>query len=232
MINEVPSAGVTALLFMKLESERVPRKNMRLVGGEPLYHWIFSALTNSRYVQRVVLNTDSELIAEEVAARFDVVVHMRPQYLLRITNDEANQIMWHDMQMLDGEYFLQTHSTNPLLTSATLDAAVETFFTVALPAGHDSLLSVTTHQKRFFFPDGRPVNHDPRRLRKTQELDPLLEENSCVYVFSRRSFVANGNNRIGRKPFLHAIPAIEALDIDTEDDMELADRLLTARAPR
>lgn len=220
---------VTALVFMKLESERVPRKNLRLVGGEPLFHWIFKTLSESRYVDGIVLNTDSELIAEQVTARFDVRIHMRPDHLLRITGDEANQIMAYDLTLEPGEFFLQTHSTNPLLSARTLDLSIKSFFERALPDGFDSLFSVTPHRKRFFFSDGRPVNHDPRSLRKTQELDPLLEENSCIYLFSRTSFKANGNNRLGVRPFLFETQADEALDIDTEEDLALADRLLMSR---
>lgn len=220
---------VTALVFMKLESERVPRKNLRIVAGEPLFYWVFTALSESRYIDRIVLNTDSELIAGAVSARFDVQVHMRPDHLLRITSDEANRIMAYDLSLDAGEYFLQTHSTNPLLSVGTLDRAIETFFKQALPNGFDSLFSVTPHLKRFYHADGRPVNHDPKLLRKTQELEPLLEENSCIYLFSRASFEANGNNRLGARPFLFETPAEDALDIDTEKELALADRLLMER---
>ncbi len=220
---------VTALVFMKIESERVPRKNLRQVGGKPLFCWIFKVLSQSQYIERIVLNTDSELIAREVTSRFDVRVHMRPDHLLRITSDEANQIMAHDLSLDDGGHFLQTHSTNPLVTLETLDRAIDVFFQEAVPSGYDSLFTVTAHRKRFFFADGRPVNHDPSDLRKTQELDLLLEENSCIYLFSRESFVANGMNRIGKRPFLLEIPAGEALDIDTEDDLALAEKILGSR---
>ena len=55
---------VTGLVFMKLESERVPRKNLRSVGGRPLFTWIFDALDASGFIEEVILNTDSELIAD------------------------------------------------------------------------------------------------------------------------------------------------------------------------
>ena len=221
---------VVGLVFMKLHSERVPRKNLRTVGGEPLFHWIFDVLDRSEYVERTVLNTDSDLIAEEVTERFpDVGIHMRPDHLLTIDHDEANQIMNHDLELDPGEYFLQTHSTNPLLTRQTLDRAVEVYFEEALPAEFDSLFSVTAHKKRFFWSDGRPVNHDPSDLRMTQELDPLLEENSCIYLFSRESFLANDRNRIGANPYMFEMPAGEALDIDTEEELALADRLLSTK---
>lgn len=223
-----PQPQVTGLVFMKLESERVHRKNLREVGGKPLFHWIFEILTASSRVKDVILNTDSRLIADEVSRNFPVRIHMRPDHLLTIQSDEANQIVGWDMEQVQDDYFLQTHSTNPLLTLHTLERAVDTYFGQALPGGHDSLFSVTPHQKRFYTPDGKPVNHDPARLQKTQELDPLLEENSCIYLFSRAAFFDNDRNRIGRNPYLFPMAAEEAMDIDTEDDLQLADRILRA----
>lgn len=220
---------VTGLIFMKIKSERVPWKNLRPIGGKPLFYWIFDVLGRSRYVDRVILNTDSELIADEVAARFDVEIHMRPDHLLEIQSDEANQIIEYDLSLDSGRFYLQTHSTNPLLRVETLDRAVEVFFEEALPSGYDSLFSVTSHRKRFYFGDGTAVNHDPGELRKTQKLEPLLEENSCIYLFSRESFEANDANRIGERPSLMEIPEGEALDIDTEEDFAMADKLLTAQ---
>lgn len=222
---------ITALIFMKLESQRVPRKNLREVGGRPLFEWIFEVLESSRHVEKVILNTDSELIADRVSGRFNVKIHMRPQHLLEIQTNEANQIIGWDLDNCEGEFFLQSHSTNPLLTPATVDRAVETFFRQAIPNGHDSLFSVTAHRKRFFFEDGRPVNHDPAQLQKTQELPPVLEENSCVYLFSRSSFSASAANRIGLNPYLFQMDATEAVDIDTEGDLRLADALLRTRSP-
>lgn len=217
---------VTGLVFMKLHSERVPRKNLRTVGGKPLFCWIFEVLASSPLIHEIILNTDSELIAEEVSSRFAVTVHMRPDRLRDIHSNEANQIIAYDLERANGDYFLQTHSTNPLLSVDTLDAAVDAFFSRARPAGFDSLVSVTEHRKRFYRSDGSPVNHSPDELVKTQEISPLLEENSCVYLFSRRSFRENHSNRIGARPFFWTMSQEEALDIDTEDDLTLADRLL------
>lgn len=219
---------VTGLVFMKLESERVPRKNLREVGGRPLFEWIFEALTRAERIGEIILNTDSEILADAVANRFDVRIHMRPPHLLTIQTDEANQIIGYDVDESDAPIYLQTHSTNPLLRPETIDLAVDTFLDEALAAGHDSLFTVTSHQKRFFFSDGRAVNHDPKRLIKTQELPPLYEENSCIYLFTRDAFYANQRRRIGAHPRLLPISAREAIDIDTEEDLRLADQLLRA----
>ena len=135
------------------------------------------------------------------------------------------QIMEYDLAQTEGDYFLQSHSTTPLVTSTTMDEAIETFFT---QQEHDSLLSVTEIHSRYYWPDGRAVNHNPDALIRTQELPPLLEENSCIYIFSREVF-ASRKNRIGHKPLLYPINPYEAVDIDEMIDFEIAEFLMQKR---
>ena len=116
---------------------------------------------------------------------YDVTVHMRSKHLLKINSNEANLIIDDSLRRIDCDFFIQTHSTNPLLKSSTIDNSIETYFN---QEKYDSLFSVTKYQNRLFFKDGKPVNHNPEELIKTQELEYLYEENSCIYIFSKDSF--------------------------------------------
>jgi len=213
---------IKALIFMKEHSERVPRKNIRDFCGRPLFHWILSALEASEYITSTIINTDSEYIAEEASKYFDVIIHKRPDYLLKITCNEANQIIEYDLSIDEGEFYLQTHSTNPFLKTDTINRAIEAFFE---KDKHDGLMSVTPLQKRFYRKDGTPINHNPKELIKTQELPPIYEENSCIYIFSKEEFL-NRKNRIGIKPLLFPIDPVEAIDIDEESDFLIAESIM------
>lgn len=217
--------AIKALIFMKKHSERVPEKNIRPLCGRPLFHWILESLSSSRYISEIIINTDSEEIAEDASKNFKVTIHMRPDYLLHIQSDEANQIMAYDLGKSDGEFFIQSHSTNPLLQSETIDKAVESFFK---QNECDSLFSVTPVQKRFFQKDGSAINHDPEKLIKTQELPVIFEENSCMYIFSRTVFF-NRKNRLGHRPMLFPIDRFESIDIDEEFDFTIAEALMITR---
>lgn len=212
---------ITALLFMKGHSERVPGKNLKEFFGKPLLYWILDSLDQSDWISSTVINTDSEEIAETALKYFDVKVHMRPDYLLTITSNEANQIMEYDINKTDADYYLQTHSTNPLLTTETINRSIEDFLG---QTKYDSLMSVTALQSRYYWPDGRGINHDPKKLIKTQELPPIYEENSCIYMFSRAMFL-DKKNRIGDNPLLFPINPIEAVDIDEESDFLIAESI-------
>ena len=217
---------VKALLFMKAYSERVSEKNMRLLCDRPLFHWILDTLNESSVIDEIIINTDSDEIAENAQKHFAVTIHMRPDYLLNIQSNEAYQIMEYDLNKTEGEYFIQTHSTNPLLKPQTIKNALELYFeNLKL---NDSLFSVTALQTRLYDNKFKAINHDPNHLIKTQDLPNIYEENSCLYIFSRHSFLEN-KNRIGKNPYLFPIDRFEAVDIDEKYDFLMAETLMRNR---
>ena len=120
------------------------------------------------------------------------------------------------------DFYLQTHSTNPLLTSETVDRAIEMFLS-AYPQ-HDSLFSVTRIQARLWDAKGEAMNHDPNVLLRTQDLPAVYEENSCMYLFTRK-VLERRRNRIGERPMMFEIDRREAADIDEEIDFRLAEMM-------
>ncbi len=216
-----PQHRLVALMPMRHSSERVPGKNYRPFGdGRPLFHHMVEVLRSCPLIDRIVIDTDSPTIKQQCAERFpEVVVLDRPQNLLGGMTP-MNDVLLHDVSQVPSEFYLQTHSTNPLLTAATLQKAVETFFE-SYPI-YDSLFSVTRIQTRFWDSLARAVNHNPNILLRTQDLPPLYEENSCLYMFEGRT-LKERHNRIGSRPYLFEIERIEAQDIDEEIDFLVAD---------
>jgi len=213
-----------ALLPMKGTSERVPNKNMRDFDGAPLYHAIMKSLLASHYIEAVVINTDSQIIAQDAKKHFGerVIIIDRPE-AIQGGDVSMNLIIDYDLQQLGGEHFLQTHSTNPLLRAETIDHAVEAYF--AKLDQHDSLFGVTRVQTRFYDKDANPINHNPQELLRTQDLEPLYEENSNFYLFSKASFEASEKKRIGLTPQIFEVNKLEAVDIDEPEDFKLAELL-------
>jgi CMP-N-acetylneuraminic acid synthetase len=209
----------TALVPIKGESERVRGKNLRDFCGKPLLCRVLATLQRTDCIERIVVNTDSDYVSELAVKFGKTLIHERPPALCG-HNVPMNSILAHDLELLGEGHYLQTHVTNPMLTSATVNDAIETYF--ASLAVYDSLFSVVRHQSRFFSAEYLPLNHDPAVLLNTQDLPPLYEENSCLYIFSHSSFFANKKNRIGKHFLLYPMSKVESLDIDTEDDFRLA----------
>ena len=213
---------IAALVPMRHSSERVPNKNFRLFHGKPLYHWIVTALLDAPSVTQVVIDTDSPTIRDDAARHFPSVrVIDRPEHL-RDGSIPMNDVLLNSVQQIDADYFLQTHSTNPLLRASTIERAVLAF-TQALPE-KDSLFGVT----RFYDANGMAMNHDPSVLLRTQDLPPVYEENSNIYIFSRQTLEERGN-RIGHNPVLFEIDRLESTDIDDEEAFLLAEAIAQAK---
>lgn len=220
------SYDLVALVPMRHHSERVPEKNYRPLAGRPLYAHILQALSRVEELDSIVVDTDSEPIKEGVRELFpEVVLLDRPPHL-RAGEVSMNDVLLHDVRQVESQFYLQTHSTNPLLRPDTIAAALREF-RMAFPE-RDSLFGVTRLQTRLWSASGEPLNHDPTALLRTQDLPPVYEENSCLYLFEREGFLARGN-RIGSNPLLFEIPGDEAWDIDEELDFAVVDCLVRSR---
>ena len=216
---------VLALLPMKGHSERIPNKNLKSFQGKPLYHKVIDSLLHSKYIDKVVINTDSENIKIDAVKNFGdkILLIDRPN---SIQGDfvSMNNIIEHVLSKLpNNNYFIQTHSTNPLLKTETIDRAIEKYFEAIIKNQFDSLFSVTRFQTRFYWKSGEPINHNPNELIRTQDLPIMYEENSNFFIFSRDSFFSNGLKRIGCKPYLFEMNKIESIDIDEPEDFTIAE---------
>lgn len=218
---------VTALVPMRHRSERVPGKNYRPIAGRPLYAYILETLLACRSVSQIVVDTDSPVLHQGIAERFPSVLLIERPEGLRGGEVPINAILEHDLGLVPSRFYLQTHSTNPLLQASTVERAVEAFL-ASFPE-NDSLFSVTRWRKRLWDAHGRPVNHDPAVLLRTQDLPPMFEENSCLYLFEHDRFLAS-HNRLGASPRLFEIDATEAVDIDEEQDFRMVEAVLQSQA--
>lgn len=214
---------IIALVPMKGHSERVPNKNLKIFNGKPLYHCIVNTLLKCPQIVEVCINTDSEKIKDDVKNNFDRVRTIdRPE---SIQGDfvSMNEVIEYDLSVIKGDYFLQTHSTNPLIKSTTISDAIHEFQDTL--GNNDSLFSVTRLQTRLYWKDGKPINHKPGELLRTQDLPAVYEENSNFYIFSKDSFMAAKKKRIGLSPKMFEVNKLEAIDIDEPEDFKLAELL-------
>lgn len=213
----------TALVPMRHHSQRIPGKNFRPLAGRPLYHYILDSLLACPDISQVVVDTDSSPIMEGLRQFFPTVRVLERPESLRGDTVSMNQILEYDTSQVQADYYLQTHSTNPLLRSKTISSAIHSL--LANIPEYDSLFSVTRLQVRLWDQAGHAINHDPAVLLQTQELAPVYEENSCIYIFSRPSLLLH-HNRLGEHPLMFEIDAAEAWDIDEPLDFEIAEFLM------
>lgn len=215
-------ARTIALLPMKANSERVKGKNFRDFCGKPLFQWILETLLAVQEIDQIVINTDARHILAEnglVETHRITIRDRKPE----ICGDHIsmNAVIKDDIENIDADTYLMTHTTNPLLSADTINKALIKFEEGRLNGSADSLFTVDKIQTRFYRGDGSPINHDPNNLIPTQHLEPWYEENSNLYIFSKESFIKTGA-RIGNKPAMYENPYFESIDIDTPEDWDFA----------
>jgi CMP-N-acetylneuraminic acid synthetase len=217
---------IIALVPMRHHSQRVPGKNFRDLAGKPLFHHIIETLNQVSLINGIVVDTDSPVVIQQIKEKFPKVkVIDRPQHL-RADNISMNEILMFDTDQIPADLYLQTHSTNPLLTADTIQKALNMMMT-NYPS-YDSLFSVTRIQARLWDSFAHPINHNPSILMQTQDLKPVYEENSCFYVFTRQTLEIH-RTRVGERPYLFEISKSESWDIDEEEDFTITEMIMQSR---
>lgn len=217
---------IAALVPMRHHSQRVPRKNYRVLAGKPLFHHILETLQRCPEIDVIAVDTDSPDILAGLETHFPAVQRIERPQELRADDVPMNEILLYDMSQVQADWYLQTHSTNPLLKPASVSAAIRALLK-NYPA-YDSLFGVTQIKTRLWDQLTRPINHNPSILLQTQDLPPVFEENSCLYLFNRHSLEVR-RNRLGERPYMFVIDRAEAWDIDEELDFLVVDLLMKHR---
>jgi CMP-N-acetylneuraminic acid synthetase len=215
-----------ALVPIRHHSQRVPGKNYRPLVGKPLFHYIIRTLLAVPEINEIVVDTDSQPVMDGLREHFPQVKVINRLEHLRADAISMNDILIHDTSQVAADFYVQTHATNPLLRSETVTRSIQALIS-RYPAG-DSLFSVTRLQTRLYDQFGHAVNHDPAQLIQTQDLPPLYEENSCLYIFTRENLVRR-HHRIGEHAVMFELEADEAWDIDEELDFAICELLMRRR---
>lgn len=214
---------MVALLPMKANSQRVKGKNFKRLHDKPLFRWILDTLLSIELIEKVIINTDArEILADNGLQESSRIIIRDRKPELCGDSVSMNYILADDIQEVDAQCYLMTHTTNPFLSAATIEKGIFMFKGKQKSGQADSVFSVNKVQTRFYREDTSAVNHDPDNLIQTQDLEPWFEENSNLYIFTKESFLKT-NARIGIKPAMLITPKIESIDIDEPEDWTFAE---------
>lgn len=207
---------ITAIVPIKKDSQRVERKNFTEINSKPLFFWILTSLQNSRFINEIIVNHDDEFTVNQVSKYFDSIKFIQRPESLFGHDVSMNKIIESSLEECKNNSIIQVHTTSPFLKTSTLDKAIEQHNILK-----QDIFSVTKLQERLYDADLNPINHDLENLIQTQDLEPIFLENSGFYIFSKDSFVSY-KNRINEFSQIFEIDFPENLDIDNQDDLELA----------
>ena len=215
---------VAALIPLRSGSKSIPKKNIQPIAGMPLCAWVIQAAIQARCIDAVVVSTDSEEIANVVMQiSSDVVVLDRSPELA--TDDASTEsVMLNVMDRVDFETLFTIQATSPLLTSADLESACQSF----VSGDYDSMLSAVRTKRFFWADDAKPINYDPVNRPRRQEFLGTLMENGAFYI-TRRAILEQYKCRLGGRIGIYEMPDASAVEIDEPNDWPIVERLLLER---
>lgn len=214
---------IKALIHVRGGSERVKNKNIRPFAGSSLLEIKIRQLQRISRLDGIVVNTESEEMLE-IARSLGAEAVKRDLYYAKSTTpmNEAHKNM---AENFDADIVVCTPVTSPLIQDGTISEIVDEFEEMTL-RGDQEYDSINTAYllKDFLWKEGRPLNYDPSRLPRSQDLPDIIVPNFAVNILTRE----NWHKRcyvVGERPLFKLVTKEEAIDIDDELDFEFAEFL-------
>ena len=202
---------------IKANSERVRGKNLRTLNGKPLYRYICEHVLEAGVFDDVYVDTNSPEISEYAGTMGIEVIERLPDLAMNTAN--GNDLLVHHFELHpDYDYYFQLFATAPYMRPETICACWEK---LTSSTEYDSCFTATENHG-FYWLGGNPVNYRPEILPRSQDMLPMIEETTGLYGISGRA-LRKYRCRIGRKPYIHIVSHLEAVDINTEEDWKLAE---------
>lgn len=208
---------IVAIMPIKLNNERCPGKNTRLLGDKPLLQYELDSLYATGLCDSINVYCSSEDVIPFLPShtRF---IRRSPELDLPTAN--FNQIFTSFIGEVDADIYVYAHATAPFISEDTIRDCIE-----AVKSGEYDSAFCAQKIQTFLWQNGEPLNFDAANLPRTQDLVPIYQETSGVYVFTKDVFLQYGR-RIGSKPYIKCLNLKEAVDIDNPEDFDLAEALL------
>jgi CMP-N-acetylneuraminic acid synthetase len=221
--------NILAIIPARGKSKGIPQKNLQILAGHPLIAWSIKAAKESMYINRIVVSTDDQSIAD-TARYYGSEVVMRPD---EISGDEATSesALLHVLEVLfdregyrpDFIVFLQC--TSPL----TITEDVDNCITTLLNENGDTATTVTDFHyflwRKTSDGNAEGINHDKKVRERRQDRTPQYLETGAVYVMKTEGFLEYKHRFFG-KTVLSLMPSARVLEIDTPSDLRIADERL------
>ena len=206
-----------AIMPLKLNNERLPGKNTKLLGEKPLLQYELLNLQKVKGIDDIVVYCSDDTVCSYLPD--GIAFCKRPEFL-DLPTSNFTQIFENFIKEYDADIYVYAHATAPFITVETMQECLN----AVVSGKYDSAFCATKIQD-FLWQDNKPLNFDATNLPRSQDIKPIYRETSGVYVFKKSVFLKH-RRRIGEKPFVKEVSYKEAVDINEPKDFDLAQALL------
>ena len=208
---------IVSIMPIKLNNERCPGKNTKLLGDTPLLCHMLNTIMRMNSIQDVYVYCSDKSICEFLPSGASFL--QRPSEL-DSPSVGFTQIFDAFRREIPADIYVWALATTPFVTLDTANECV-----AAVSGGEYDSALCAQRIGHFLWKDGQPLNFDPTNLPRTQDLPLVWLEGGSFYVFNRIIF-EKYRRRVGPNPYFKEVSLREAVDINTEEDFRLAEALL------
>ena len=208
---------IVAVMPIKLQNERCPGKNTRLLGGIPLLNFQLNNLLQINEVDEIYVYCSDDSIVPILPKGVNFLMRSTE---LDLPTSNFSQIFSAFMSQVEADIYIFDHATAPFVTIGTINTCLQS----VLSKEFDSAFCAIKIQD-FLWQDGMPLNFDASNIPRSQDIKPIYRETSGVYVFTKEVF-EKYHRRIGMKPYICEVSYKEAIDINNPEDFQLAEIML------
>ena len=219
---------VLAIIPARGGSKRLPNKNILELVGKPLIVWTIDEANKSKYIDKMIVSTDSAEISEISRRAGAEVPFIRPSVF---ANDKADAIsvLKHSIEFYEGiyDYVLLLQPTSPLRTVSDIDSAIE-----LLNENTKAVVSVTEAEHSPLWSNTLPDDMSMKNFIKksiknirSQDLPKYYRLNGAVYVSEINYFYLE-QGFLGSKSKAILMTQMSSIDIDTELDLKMCEIII------
>lgn len=206
-----------AIMPIKLNNERLPGKNTKLLGNSPLLNYSLSTLVRVKDIDNIFVYCSNDSICQYLPDRVSFI--KRPE-ALDLPTSNFNQIFNSFIDIIDADLYVYAHATAPYITYNSIMECVN-----AVKSGKFDSAFTAVKIQDYLWQNGNPLNFDATNLPRSQDLTPIYRETSGVYVFTKQAYL-NTHRRIGNKPYIKEVNFRESIDINNPEDFKIAELFL------
>lgn len=203
-----------AIMPIKLDNERLPGKNTKLLNGKPLLCYELDNLLETKLLDDIYVYCSSEDVCPYLPK--GVKFAKRPEYL-DLPTSNFTQIFGKFVEEYDADIYVYAHATAPYIKRETMEECIR----MVREGKYDSAFCASKIQD-YLWQEGRPLNFDAENVPRSQDMVPIYRETSGVYVLKKEVFIKT-HRRIGENPYIKEVGFKEAIDINYPEDFKLAE---------
>lgn len=204
---------VVALVPIKLNSQRLPHKNILPLDGKPMCWHLLNTLCNVKKIDEVYVYCSDDAIKQYIPSK---AIYLKRDKWLDGDMVKGFDIYRRFIETIDADIYVLAHTTSPFIKKASIENALDK----VIEGKNDSAFSAKRIQT-FAWYKGTPINYDINDVPRTQDMEPIWVETSAFFMFEKEIFTKY-NRRIGFHPYIQEVSDIEAIDIDERKDYEMA----------